>query len=468
MKRLDEYGLLDGFAVRGRWFLPSDPSDIVAGELRFGTSGIRLRLDDCFQQIGGPSVLERMLKSEAFKTPLILGTASSGELLTLRRSFASHVGQHCEFVANDLVVGAHLMSGDEETIDSALVEFSHLNEWSYIPQFRIERSRDEGRLGISFPIEPLTVLDVRDCPPFSSLKVSVGIQQSFRRTRVRCDTRTQVHAGFAPSLLSLSRARRALDLFGSFLSLLVGEAVAAKKIRFFAKTQSGGVALDFFTPLRNRRSRIQYSHQMAFPLAEIAQEAPLLLKNWMSEESRLKAVYNLLLSTVYGPEQYVQGTYLSLTQALESFHRIVYGGHYEAKEMYQQVEATLLEAIPNGVSPALEKRIEAMLKYGNQLSLRARLRELLEKLGSDARDKLLDKQKPSDFVARVVDLRNYLTHRDETSSAGIAALSNDSMQMYNLNQRLRAFATALLLRHLGIGEDKILRLLTPQALNLAQ
>jgi hypothetical protein len=53
---------------------------------------------------------------------------------------------------------------------------------------------------------------------------------------------------------------------------------------------------------------------------------------------------------------------------------------------------------------------------------------------------------------RIVQVRNYLPHFDETEKPAIV---DDLESMYNLNQRFRALSIILLLKYLGVPEDKV-------------
>ena len=413
--------------------------------------------------------MEWLLRSEPFRAPVLFGTVVTGELVTLRRAFATRIGNDCEFVANELLVGAHVPEDAEDNVQSALAEFTHLDEWAYKPQFQFEQGNDRTRMGLSFPLEPLELLRVDAASPFKKLTIAAWVQQQMMGAgaKLRFQVRTSLRADFE-SAQSIANARRALDLVANVLSLLVGEAVLPTKIRLVSRVNSQLVPIDVFLPLRQRRLRMKYGHDMVLPLSEIAGQAVQLIRRWIVEEETLRPVYSLLLSTVQGAGQYVQSTYLTLTQALESFHRIVHGGHYASDEAYDTVKKALVKAIPAEVPEDLRNKLEIMLSYGNQFSLRKRLNGLFETVGPTLADLFLGKEKKADFISKVVDIRNYLTHHDETSSPGIATIANDTTQMYNLNQRLRAFTTVLIFKHLGMQENHLTRFFSIRNLALAR
>ena len=91
------------------------------------------------------------------------------------------------------------------------------------------------------------------------------------------------------------------------------------------------------------------------------------------------------------------------------------------------------------------------LRYANELSLRARLKKLLQPFhqwfGTKKERELL--------VSRVVDTRNYLTHYDDAATKERA---DGTQELYEVYQKLQALFQLQILRHLGFGEESINRM----------
>src|SRR5258708_20890755 len=151
---------------------------------------------------------------------------------------------------------------------------------------------------------------------------------------------------------------------------------------------------------------------MLLPLDDLQQTntAETLFTNWFEKEQVLRPVYDLLLNTVYSPGQYVQSTFLSLAQALESFHRKVYKGKYLSDEEYSSIRNALVDAIPGGIDKKLSDKLKSMLQYGNELSLKSRLEYLFQGIRRDHLDNLSGSHDPRPFIPLLLDTRNYLTH----------------------------------------------------------
>ena len=467
MEKLERLGLFDEFAMRGRWHLPQEsPSDAVPGELKFSTSGIELKLDETFKIHATPSAFEQVLRLDIPKAPTVWGTTVTREKVTLRRAFISSIGDDCEIVANEFIVGAHVDDDNLGNVISAEIEFTHLEEWAYVPQFRMEESEDKLRARLSYPAKPLKVLRVDDSLPFKNLTISADVRGHFRRTAIEFKAHTELIVEFAEPK-SITNARTALDRLTGLLSLLVGESVYPKRIHLTVQADSERHTIGMFMSLRRRSTRLEYAHQMTFPLALIHKEAPDIFRAWLAYEEKLRPVYNLVLSTVQAPDQYVQSIFLSLAQALESFHRIIYASEYENVNTYVLVRRALINAIPADISPTLATKLRTMLKYGNQFSLRDRLHGLFDALGIELSNAFLGSEKRTDFISKIVEIRNHLTHYDPSSPRSIVELAGSTIEMHNLNQRLRALTTALLLKNVGMPDGPLGSLFQPQHLHLA-
>jgi hypothetical protein len=67
---------------------------------------------------------------------------------------------------------------------------------------------------------------------------------------------------------------------------------------------------------------------MLFTFEDISGQFETYLQNWFGKAGLLKPVYDLFFGTLYNPSMYLEFQFLSLIQAIESFHRRRYGGEY--------------------------------------------------------------------------------------------------------------------------------------------
>ena len=203
-----------------------------------------------------------------------------------------------------------------------------------------------------------------------------------------------------------------------------------------------------------RLSDIPKSHKplhpfdMLFTFKDISNSFESFLRNWFEKEDLLEPVYNLYFGTLYNPRMYLEHRFLSLIQAIESFHQRTYGGEYSSDEDYKVVYDALVNSIPEGVRSGLKDRLKEYLKYGNEFSLRKRLKEIFDK-NQEILDGHIGNKKA--FIEKVVDTRNYQTHHDEELKERAAS----GEDLYRLIQKLKMLLEICLLTELGFTSEKI-------------
>ena len=211
-----------------------------------------------------------------------------------------------------------------------------------------------------------------------------------------------------------------------------------------------GTEVEVFYPTviaRNTTSTI-LPPRMPFTFKDISDRFEIILRNWFKNARLLEPVYNLYFGTLHNPHLYLEHQFLSIVQALESYHRRVYGGKYVAEEEYTTIMNNLIKAIPPGTPSNLRDRLKNYLKHGNEYSLRKRLKEIVK----ECRDVLGDYLGDRDKVINVtVETRNYLTHYDGDPPKGIAK----GVELYYLTQRLKLLVMACLLKTLGFETTEI-------------
>ncbi|MHC5822711.1 MAG: HEPN domain-containing protein [Nostoc sp.] len=91
----------------------------------------------------------------------------------------------------------------------------------------------------------------------------------------------------------------------------------------------------------------------------------------------------LYLGLFYLPKRYLTERFLSLAQAIEAFHRILYGGRYINEQEYKNgIYQSLLRAIESdsnvyNLTSEFKDSLKQRLSYLYKFSLRKRLKELI-------------------------------------------------------------------------------------------
>lgn len=450
--RLSDKGMFSEFSLRGVWWLPNQPSDQVAGILRFSNQRIELQLDRSFH-------IQELISAwttGSFKASVILGRATDGTRCSVFKAlFWRWSSSEAVLVANAIAIGAHVEEEARFPVQNAIIQFTHLEEWAAPRFIRPTPDAVSENLTFAIPLEPKDLLCVEGIPQLKRLTLRAGVKASFERSETTLTNQAQFLVEFdhPANLTEVTRITRKIT---NLFSMLVGEAVYPRKVLLVTPDETPGDTgppVEYLFALRANPPKKRSEFEMTLPLAALGESgAESLFRGWFSNDEKLRPVCDLLLSTVYNPFQYVQTTFLSLAQAMESFHRRVFEGTYLTEENYASVRKSLEAAIPEDTPKDLKIKLKGMLIWGNELSLKNRLKKLFEGLNQNYAKDLAGNDDLQEFIRLVVDVRNYLTHYDKSSKRSII---NSLPEMYNLNQRIRAILTLLIFKYLGVDEAKV-------------
>jgi hypothetical protein len=445
--------MIEELEYEGIWWIPGKPKEKVSGTLRFTPDeGAILDLIGSFKDIKN---MNKMLEPE-----IILGVSSNGKNITLykcfetKSSFSSPGFQTSSFYANFVFIGAHFQKSEDIKFKSISVHYLHLDEWVNISGFDIKWEEKGVIIKYKMP-EPFHA-DISD-----GLKILINIRPtwpslSFVQKEATIKQKTEIKIETSEDK-SFEDYRKIIYHIQNFLSLGIMESVHPLAIAGLTEVNKEMIEDKAYYPpveVFYRLSDIPKGHKsllpvdMLFTFKDISNRFESFLRNWFEKKDLLEPVYNLYFGTLYNPRMYLEHRFLSFIQAIESFHQRTYGGGYLSDEDYKVVYNALVTAIPEGVRSDLKDRLKEYLKYGNEFSLRKRLKEVFDKY-QEILDRFIENK--NDFVEKVVNTRNYLTHHDKELKERAA----NGEDLYRLTQKLKMCLEICLLIELGFSSEEI-------------
>lgn len=449
---------MNSFESTGVWWLPDKPDKKISGTLKFDpVDGASLGLIGSFKEALNLGNMQEL--------DVILGVTANSKLVTLYGCVESntHFGvpgfTSSSFYVGMVFVGYHFGKGEDIVFDSLSVSYSYLEDWTRITGFRPglkfdkKNGLDKYELTYSYPDKVEIKLDGFD----------LSFDYSFREGGDRLKKVEVFHDTFLKvqpkSALHFDvYYRDILYHLQNFLSLAIGKPVYPLGIKgknSNCKTVlSGGkeVFNDILVYYRLRKlpdlSKTLHPRDMFFCYGDIASDFEGCLSNWFSKADVLAPVYDLYFATLYGSEMYLQHEFLSLVQAVESYHRRVFGGQYVDESAYKSVYDALVQAIPEKTDSGFKASMRQRMKYLHEFSLRKRLGEIVEKCGD-----VFVPVIPSIpvFVESVVDTRNFLTHYDKS----LESKAKKGNGLYKITKQLKFLLEICLLIELGVSEANI-------------
>lgn len=450
------YALFDNFELKGIWWLPDKSEVQISGILCFDNENkITLELLGSFREITS------LGQGDFFQPDIILGISDSGHICTLFRNIETNSqlnfpGIHkTRFESNYLFIGKHFNKPEEIAFSALQVNFTNIENWLVARPFSMEMPKDtksDWTLTFKWPAEFNANLEDLGCAIESTHDFNTGgdlIREAHWKSKayLKITPTEPKHFEWYWGVI--------YDLC-NLLTLLIGETTYINYVKAFGddvqispdKKSKETIEL-YFTQKKYGLNKNIHHFQMILPYSRISNNISDVLSLWFAKAQRLRSVYDLFFGTFYNPGLYLQFQFLSLMQAIESFHRVTKGGKYLSNEDWQPYRATLASGISKELDSGHRESLKSRIKYGNEYSLRKRIGELLEILAESTASLLT----PTDkfFTGVVVDTRNYLTHYDDE----LKDVALKDADLYWANQRLKILITILLLKEIGIPEDLI-------------
>ncbi len=447
--------MIEKFEYKGIWWLPDKPEEQISGTLRFAAAeGAVLELIGSFKDLQD---MNKILEPE-----IILGISSNGKNITLYKCFEtkstiSFPGfQTSSFYGNVVFVGVHFQKAEEIKFNNLSIHYLHLDEWINTSGFDIKYLREENEIIIKYKLPEPFQATISD-----ELKILINFRSegstfSYFQKEATIKQTTEIEVE-TPEAKPFEDYIKIMYQIQNFLTLGITEPVYPLAIDGITeenremindKNPYPRVEIFYTLPDIPQSPKTLHPSDMLFTFEDISSRFDSFLRNWFEKVDLLEPVYDLYFGTLYNPRMYSEQKFLSLVQAIESFHQRTHGGEYLSVEEYKPVYDTLVNAIPDWVSSDLKCRLMEYLKYGREFSLRKRLKEIIY-IYQDNIDRFIGNKNA--FIENVVDTRNYQTHHDEDLKERAAS----GEELYRLTQKLKVLLEVCLLRELGFSSDEI-------------
>ena len=184
-------------------------------------------------------------------------------------------------------------------------------------------------------------------------------------------------------------------------------------------------------------------HNILFNYDKIKENFSQIINWWIDAYDKIPEAINLYFSAKSDTYKYIDGKFLALTQSLESFHRNISDEKLMPHEAYEKLSKSLLTNSPQEYKEWLISK----LKYGNEISLRKRIKHIIEPF----KDILGNKQERDMLISQIVDTRNYRTHYD----LELKPKASSGKGLWSLNQKIEAILQLRFLLLLGFNLDEI-------------
>ncbi|WP_312909296.1 HEPN domain-containing protein [Natronosalvus caseinilyticus] len=470
----------------GYWWPPGEHENRVGGVLSYEPeSGATLNLFESFES---GVLLTREREHEAHSR--LYGLSKEGDLLTLvdshRDGFSSTQTvagnvSYSTYQPRYVLDGIHVPQNKNISFTRLTTSFPGIEEWTQ----HIPSSDVDGVPGRTVEI----VVDNPDPIEAKTVEYTLTLSSSFKTSRSRGETpsvpnETRFHLYPKHPAITLSRLRDYIYSLRGLLTIATNHPIEPRYVQ--ARTpDSGFTTIDVYygNPSFGQPGSPGITN-LNFRLPDIPNGFSGLIERWFGLRQDTKSAIDLFLGTQYNPNMYRENIFLSLTQAIESYHRRRYQDEYMDSQKYEsgvypdvmdfirgdlndvyddpsmfhgnslsqsQVQQlkTMSDAhdIPNDLGNVLDSAI----KYANEYSLRKRFKELV----NDEFHSILTGL-PHSAVGQIhpiVETRNHHTHqlKGEQKDPAIAEGADLTRLTWSLEQLLEV----AFLAEIGVSESQI-------------
>lgn len=460
---------MEEFQYLGIWWRPEDPDQKIAGELAYHPKeGATLKLIGSLNLFIDRS--EITLGVTPHEIDIILGITPDGREITLyrcseSRKFISPVGVNCfDFKARVVFVGQHFESKSDILFNNLSICYSNLSDWTNLSPFHI--SCDDESIEMNYsdlvtsvmnfnrisslinseeafqvnysPLEDIGVnIDGFKIDLTSEFECLTDIPESIslrQTTYFKVEPQEPLHYDeYSPKILYHLR---------NFLSLGIRKSVYPVCIK--GQTVASNNVLSFYR-IGEWSTEKLHPGLMLFSFADVKDNFEKCLENWVNKSKLLKPIVDLYFASLHNSSMYLEHQFLSLAQALESYHRRKYGGRYLEEGRYEEIYQAFISQIPNDLDKSVKDAFKGKLKYINEYSLRKRLRQLLKSV-TEITD--LTIKDPKIFAHTVTQIRNDLTHLNTEEVL-------EGYDLARLTRQMKELLEICLLIEIGLPGEKV-------------
>jgi hypothetical protein len=424
---------IESFEYNGVWWPFEDQNNRVNGILTYVPNQKSiLSLADTFDD------------SERIK-----GISSDGKKITLHK--CHQIAEHhnvpgfvtSEYSPEIILVGNHF----SETLNftEVSINYSYLDQWLGLSGFKAKYTGRTTSISYRKPMRS----EIKINKEFNmEISFAFSFERSLRDVRMH---QTAFITTRSKEEMSLEKFNEKMFQTMNLISLAIREPVSPLIIN--AKTKSFSDQLRIYYPYMNNLSSERSIHplNMLFEYRDISKSINSYLKNWFSEAKWLEPTFNLYFDTIYTPRLTIQNKFLNMVQALEAYHRRKENmRNYESSD---KVHSIRIENIISNAPSEYKEWLGKKLEYSNEVYLSKRLEDILNVYGEIIETYLPSKRKRKDFIGKVTEYRNTLTHFDPKKEL---PKDEDISEIYPL---VKNVVELCLLTELGFDSADILRLI---------
>lgn len=441
--------VLEDIVLEGHFWLPDKTDKKVSGRLTIKDKAeIRLEITDRFKSFKEEltGYHPERINGEVEKH----GYVTLENCIFLNRSLSGTVSKSI-ISAQSLYLGVAYNEGENPTFNTFSFEIDCLNEWHGCSGFEIDLNIENHSASVAYQRPKRIDL-------WSNADIKLGIRFSWSSPGTPSNGKFEISENSYFHIEStkprpISDFARIAHRISHLFSLAYDQTVAISNVRTTSEslkhvsangTPYAHIIKVFYPALSHNEHPLKiHRFHMLFRMPDIIENSQAIFSSWFSAYDHFTPALNLYFSAQSGIHKFLDSRFLALVQALETYHRRTSKTKTFTPEEFELLRWSLLEATPHDY----QNYIKGRLTHGNEPSLPARIREMLNEYA----DLFGSSKSRESLVRKVAAARNYYTHFDTSLENQVM----EGIKFWQLCQKMDALMQLMLLKEVGFDSDKI-------------
>jgi ApeA N-terminal domain 1 len=388
---------MEPLILKGKWWLPHDPSRRIAGTLNYTLNGgAELELDGLIAPPG--QTLDQF--------DIIHGEAYGNNTVTLLDCFATNVTfvsgglSSSNYFAHKVFIGGPQLQEKEPNFLISDSTFHNILEWMKEDWYFLDK--------INAKIE---LKDSGSTKIYSDSDVTISFEKQFNTDPSYFRLQVSKVLSFNVSFIKpqpQQKFQKHINSMQNLLTLLSQIFIVEEGTKYF-ENDGKFPAYNFYQAKVFDLAELKNTYNDFLKYSDIKDILDYLYKTWLDIENTQREIIELFFTTVYDPKLYFTYKFLHLIQASEVYYSLHFDNKYLSDEIFKEKYLPIfIDSIPNELHNDFRQSIKNKYQYFHYHSLRKALKEIINKV-NDKYPEILGFT--DSFIDEVVDSRNYLVHR---------------------------------------------------------